>query len=133
MKRLSTDNWATPAAIRTSAATATAPTVPDRSTANRLKPATKPAERGCPPLGRPLGNSMSTAGNKVKAISSANSTPMHIIRPKSSTGTMRLAVNDPKAAMVVSAVYRQGENLLVMVAATSSRTLSAPCAWVNSR
>ena len=133
MKRLSTDSWATPAAVRAKAATAAAPTAPDRCTASRPKPDTKRVESRWPPTGAPLGNSISTAGNQVKAISSANSTPMHIIRPKSSTGTMSLAVNEPNAAMVVSAVYRQGENLLVMVAATTSRTLPAPCACANSR
>ena len=53
-----------------------------------------------------------TAGNKVKATVSAVATPIIIIQPKVMIGRMPLTIREPNATAVVSAVYKQGLNIL---------------------
>ena len=52
------------------------------------------------------------AGNSANTTSSAVATPIIIIQPKVMMGRMPLTMSEPKATMVVSAVYRQGRNML---------------------
>ena len=51
-------------------------------------------------------------GNSVKATIRAVATPIIIIQPKVMIGRMPLTMSEPKATMVVRAVYRQGRNML---------------------
>ncbi len=44
--------------------------------------------------------------------------PMAIIQPKSMTGRMPLAINEPKATIVVIAVYRHGTVLARTISLT---------------
>jgi len=66
------------------------------------------------------GISSSAAGKNVNVTSRPMAIPRHIMKPKSSTGTIRAAISEPKAAMVVRALYRHGANLLTMVCRVSS-------------
>ena len=61
-------------------------------------------------------------GKNVNVTTKPTAMPRHIIQPKSTTGTIELAINEPKAAIVVTELYAQGANLLRIVARTRSRT-----------
>ena len=52
------------------------------------------------------------AGNSVNTTIRAVATPIIIIQPKVMIGRMPLTTSEPNATAVVSAVYRQGLNIL---------------------
>ena len=64
-------------------------------------------------------SSIRTAGNSEKEVTKATARPMLIIQPKSLTGLMLLNTSELKPMMVVRAVYRHGQTILLSVIETS--------------
>ena len=59
----------------------------------------------------------------MKVIKNDVTRPKVIIHPKSIIGFISLNINDKNAIIVVSAVYKIGQNILLVVKVINSKTL----------
>ena len=62
-----------------------------------------------------IGTKLNNVGSSVKVIVNDVINPKVIIHPKSIIGLISLNINDKKAIIVVRAVYRIGQNILLVV------------------
>src|SRR3972149_8100547 len=65
-------------------------------------------------------NSTSKLGNNRKDVRKVTVNPIVIIQPKSITGLISLTTSEVNAIMVVNAVYKHGQTILLTISATSS-------------
>jgi len=62
----------------------------------------------------------SSDGNSKNEVRKVTTSPMDIIQPKSITGLMPLNTSEQKPMMVVSAVYKHGQNIFLVASQTRS-------------